>query len=220
MSRIRCTALTLATVAAVAYPLGRTWARQWGSTEAELDAAMPGDAIVPDARAVATRSITVRASADDVWAWLVQIGQDRGGFYSYDWLENLVGLHIRSADRIEEHWQGLAVGDAVRLAPQLALEVALLEPGRHLVLRGPDSALTWAFTVARRPDGTTRLVARERYAPGGVLASLGSELLVLVSAAMTRRMLMGIRDRAEHPRSPSPDGHAPGSPDKPARRPS
>ena len=70
------------------------------------------------------------------WPWLVQLGQDRGGFYSFDVLENLVGLDITSADRIEERWQDLAEGDVVRLAPQAELRVAVLDAPRALVLRG------------------------------------------------------------------------------------
>ena len=97
-------------------PLLRTWSLQWGTTESELDAELPGDDLLPIADHQSTRAVSIRASADHVWPWLVQLGKGRGGFYSYDFLENLAGLDIRSADRIEPHLQTLALGDLVALA--------------------------------------------------------------------------------------------------------
>ncbi|MEU4245061.1 hypothetical protein [Actinoplanes sp. NPDC026619] len=80
--------------------------------------------------------ITIHAGVDDVWPWIVQLGQGRGGFYSYDSLENLVGCDIHSALQINPDWQRLDVGDPVRLAPELALTVAVVKPPRTLVLQG------------------------------------------------------------------------------------
>jgi hypothetical protein len=85
---------------------------------------------------MATRAITVHTSADQVWLWIAQLGQGRGGFYSYDALENLVGCHIHSADRVVPEWQNLKVGDQVNLHPEVRLGVAVMEPGRALVLCG------------------------------------------------------------------------------------
>jgi hypothetical protein len=87
-------------------------------------------------RLTATRAITVRAPASGVWPWIAQLGQGRGGFYSYDFLENLAGCDVHSADRIVPEWQDVMAGDQVRLAPQANLAVAYLERGRSLVLRG------------------------------------------------------------------------------------
>jgi hypothetical protein len=85
---------------------------------------------------MATRAITVHAPAAQVWPWIAQLGQGRGGFYSYDTLENLVGCDIHSADRIVPQWQDLKVGDQVKLHPEVGLGVAVVEQGRVLVLRG------------------------------------------------------------------------------------
>src|SRR5437773_482213 len=102
---------------------------------------------------MATRAITVHAGAEHVWPWIAQLGQARGGFYSYDFLENLVGCNIHSADRVVPEWQDIKPGDEVRLHPDVALEVAAVNTGRWLVLRGgvpdenapPPFDFTWAF---------------------------------------------------------------------------
>jgi hypothetical protein len=140
-----------------------------------------------------------------VWPWIAQLGQGRGGFYTYDFLENLVGCDIHSADRIVREWQSSAVGDEVRLHPEVGLRVALLDPGTALVLRGgipmgqvaPPYDFTWAFIVHAQDDGTTRLVVRERYEYTRWWSSLLVEPVQLVSFIMSQRMLRGIRQRAQ-----------------------
>jgi len=92
--------------------------RNWGATGQEQDLALPGDELVAGPASVATRAVTVAAAPEEVWRWLVQIGQDRGGMYSYDWLENALGLRIHSTGRIREEWQRLDPGDQVRLVPK------------------------------------------------------------------------------------------------------
>ncbi len=193
----RAQGLLLAAVAVALLPVARTWGLQWGASEDELDATLPGDDIIHGPGLVATRAVTIHASAEQVWPWLVQLGQDRGGFYSYDRLENLIGLHIRSADRIEERWQGLAAGDEVRLAPGAALAVTLLDAPRALVLTAPDATFTWAFTLHPGRDRSTRLVVRERYARPQWWGIPMVEAVGSVSTVMSRRMLLGIRDRVE-----------------------
>ena len=129
----------------------------------------------------------------------------RGGFYSYDFLENLVGCDIHSADRVVSDWQDIEAGGLVRLHPKVSLAVAVLEQGRSLVLRGgvpmgktpPPYDFTWAFVLRERPDGTTRLLVRERYAYTQRWAPLLVEPVEAVSFVMTQKMLRGIRDRAE-----------------------
>src|SRR5690606_2165248 len=111
----RAIVLGAAVGAVASLPLLRGWAMTFGATDAELEAKLPGDELTPGADVVATRGITIAAPPERVWPWLVQIGQGRGGFYSYDALENLVGLDITSADRVEARWQDLAVGDLVHL---------------------------------------------------------------------------------------------------------
>jgi hypothetical protein len=140
-----------------------------------------------------------------VWPWIAQLGQGRGGFYSYDVLENLVGCDIHSADRIDPAWQSVHVGDEVRLHPDVALIVARVDQGRAMVLRGAVPMgrspapydFTWAFVVSAAAAGTTRVVVRERYAYRRRWAALIVEPAALTSAVMSARMLRGIRERAE-----------------------
>jgi hypothetical protein len=181
----------------------------WGATDAEREMALPGDDLVTDSDLTATRAITVRAATDEVWPWIAQLGQGRGGFYSYDVLENLIGCNIHSADRIVPGWQSVPVGSEVNLHPDVALQVAISEPGRALVLRGPVPMngvaapydFTWAFALKEAGDGTSRLVVRERYGYSAWWASLLIEPTGLISFVMSQRMLRGIKMRAESVRS-------------------
>jgi hypothetical protein len=177
----------------------------WGATSQEIKEPLLGDHLVTTPDLVATRAITVQATAGLVWPWIAQLGQGRGGFYSYDSLENLLGCDIHSADRIVSGWQDVVVGDEVMLYPDGPLDVAAVEPGRALVLRGgvrmgrvaPPYDFTWAFVLCERPDGTTRLLVRERYAYSKWWAPLLVEPAAAASFVMSQRMLRGIRDRAE-----------------------
>lgn len=179
---------------------------RWGATDEELRRSMTGDVLLPSVSQTATRAITVDAPADDIWPWLAQLGQGRGGFYSYDWLENAVAhIDIHSADRIVDEWQDVAVGSEVRLAPEVPLRVAALVSGRALVLRGsvPMGKIpspydfTWAFELVPQQDGTTRLLVRERYRYTRRWAGVIVQPAALVSCFMTPRMLRGIRQRAQ-----------------------
>ena len=96
--------------AAIVVAALRARSLRWGATDEELVATLPGDELVPHPDLTTTRAVTVNARAADVWPWIAQLGQGRGGFYSYDALENLVGCDIHSADRIVPAWQGVAVG--------------------------------------------------------------------------------------------------------------
>jgi hypothetical protein len=202
--RIRNIAMSLTVFAAYAV-VGRRWIAHWGATTEEQDTDLPGDEFLPDCDLATTRAITVHAPAAEVWPWLVQLGQGRGGFYSYDVVENLVGCDIHSADRIVLEWQHLTVGSQVHLAPEVALTVALVDPGRALVLRGgipmgrtPGPLdFTWAFVLREQPDGTTRLVSRERYEYLRWWAGLIVEPTSLISFVMSRKMLSGFATRAE-----------------------
>jgi hypothetical protein len=200
-----------------AYALaGRPWQLHWGATAEEASTSLPGDELVPDAAYVTTRAITVQAPAEAVWPWLVQMGQGRGGLYTYDRLEQIAGLAIRSADHIVPELQQLAVGDTVNLAAVGGPKVALLEPGRALVLfetmdlrtglpipSVPPTqwAMDWTWTFALRPsrDATTRLLIRTRgaYRPRVLLAPLMVLLLEPIHFVMERGMLLGIKRRAE-----------------------
>ncbi len=204
--------------AVAAYRQGRRAQLAFGATAEEEAAELPGDDLVEGADLVATRAITIRASAADVWPWLVQMGQGRGGFYSYDRLENLAGCDITSAEDVVPEWQGVHVGDEVRLHPEFALPVAVLLPQEALVLHGAGPVdddgpvpfdFTWAFVLRPADDGRTRLVVRERYGYRTGWAGRMVEPVSWVSFVMTERMLRGIRDRAERSAArgsaPAPD---------------
>jgi hypothetical protein len=199
------TATALLAAAAVA----RRRQLRWGASDAEVMESMTGDDLVSDPDLTSTRAITIHAGVDDVWPWMVQLGQGRGGFYSYDTLENLIGCDIHSAEAINPEWQRVEVGDTVRLAPELALTVAVIEAPRTLVLRGgvlPGALIapydfTWTFHLTAVSATTTRLVVRERYAYLRWWVRLVIEPVTVLSFLMSQRMLRAIRDRAEHGRS-------------------
>ena len=140
----------------------RRYYLRWGATDAETAGALPGDDFLPSADLQATRAITIKAPAEAVWPWLAQMGQGRGGFYSYDFLENLQGLDIHSADRIHPEWQDIQAGDRFHLAPAASsdLEIAVVDAGNALVLRVPPGSppgpfdFTWAFVLGPQPAGT------------------------------------------------------------------
>jgi len=164
MRRMHPGVTAAASAVAVYILLGRPRQLRWGATNREYGEPLPGDDLIADPDLTATRAITIRAPASQVWPWIVQLGQGRGGFYSYDFLENLIGCDIHSAGRIVPEWQDLKPGDQVKLAPQAGLAVAHLEPGRSVVLRGgvpsgnsaPPYDFTWAFVVKDEQRGGVR----------------------------------------------------------------
>src|SRR6188508_1703645 len=115
--------------------LGRRWIRRWGATEEEVRCPLPGDDLLAVAVYETTHAIDIDAPPEDLWPWLVQMGQGRGGFYSYDWVEAIGGLDIHSADRIIPELQSLEEAAIIRLAPNTALMAAVVDPPRALVLR-------------------------------------------------------------------------------------
>jgi hypothetical protein len=185
----------------------RPWLRRWGSTADERARTLPGDDLVPDPAIDSTWSVSVDAPAEDVWPWLAQIGQDRAGFYSYAWLENLAGCQLRNADRIHPEWQQRIVDEIVPLHPSAGLRLAHFEPGRALVLDG------WGSFVVEPIDGEhSRIVSRSRV-PKGWPAISYALLLEIPHFVMQRKMLLRIKELAEQARS---DVTAPLAP--PARR--
>lgn len=187
--------------------------RNLGATDEERTARYPDDELVPEPADDVTRAIAIDAPASVVWRWLVQIGQGRGGMYSYDGVENLLGLDIHSADRIHEEWQDLAVGDRVVVVPPgklgmkdgYSFPVVRVDHERCLVLRQcppehPWNA-NWTFVIEPTGPESCRLISRSRAArqPGwkGSAAHVGGLAMDPVTWVMTRKMLHGIRDRAE-----------------------
>jgi hypothetical protein len=181
-------------------PLYRRWHLRWGATPAEVAATLPGDDLVPRAQFRCTRAVTIDAPPRAVWPWLVQVGCLRGGFYSNDLLDN---LGRPSARVIVPELQHLAVGQWVPMSPATpsyanAFKVDGFEVGRWMLWRKPDS--TWVWTLTPRGDHRTRLVTRvharyDWHRPATAL--LGVLLLEFGDFAMMRRMLLGIKERAE-----------------------
>jgi hypothetical protein len=220
MKRLR----QIATAAVTLEALGAAWwfvalprLRRWGASDDETTRALPGDDLIPDALYVTTRAITVDAPAADVFPWLVQLGQNRGGFYTYDTLENLFHLNIHSADTVHPEWQDLTVGaDYVSLDPNevMKLTVVTLDPPHAFVIRtGPpgaspqapgdyfkgEIAATWAFVVEPLGERSSRLIIRWRaaWAPTVPARFANAFLLEPAHFIMEAGMLRGIRDRAE-----------------------
>ncbi len=210
----------LAGAAIAAYVLGvRPWHRRWGANLEEVARVLPGDELVAEPVTSATHAITIRAPAAAIWPWLVQMGQNRGGLYSYQWLENLAGCQMRNTDRIIPELQHLQAGDLVRLGPDPypAYTVWSIQPNRALVLRTaePHSGRavepadlasgawlgTWAFVLDQRDDQTTRLAVRLRnqWRPSPVNFLVGLVVTEPAHFVMERKMLKTIKQLVERP---------------------
>jgi hypothetical protein len=193
----------------------RPWMVRWGSTADERARLMPGDDLVPDAKQE-THAITIDAPPEDVWPWLVQMGQGRAGFYSHDRLERLFGAAIRNADEIRPEWQQLAVGDLVRTyrpLPRfepLGWFVAVAERARALVLHEPERGgivnSSWAF-VLEAEGQRTRLLSRWRFRRHGAgHAAFKTLLFDPAHFVMETGVLQGVKTRVEARATASPDG--------------
>jgi hypothetical protein len=183
-------------------PLYRKWHQRWGATPAEVGQSLPGDGFLPRAQFRSTRAITIEAPPEAVWPWLVQVGCLRGGWYSNDLLDNLARP---SATRIVPDLQDLVLGQWVPMAPsptpteRIAFKVHSFEVHRCLLWSKPDSTWVWQLT----PTGGhgTRLVTRVRASRDWrrpLSALLGLVLMEFGDFAMQRRMLRGIKERAEN----------------------
>lgn len=174
---------------------GRRAVLNWGATGWEVDALLPGDELLEDFNGSSTRAIDIDAPAEAVWPWLVQIGpRPRGGAYTYDWIENLLGLDFQSVDHVIPEFQHPAVGDTVPFGSN-RMRFELVDPGRTLVLGSADVDWIWSFNLIE--DSGTRLISRNRFRLPGIPARLGMLLLEPASLVMERRMLLGIKQRAE-----------------------
>lgn len=187
--------------AAAVYPLLlRHWCLTWGATTDEETRPIPGDALLPDPDICSTRAVTIAAPPAAVWPWLVQMGSGRGGAYTYDWIENLLGLDMHSADEILPQFQSLHAGDVLPLGergPRMRAEI--VDPEHTLAFRSEDGHWVWAFGLYPAA-GATRLVSRNRIAtPDATALHRLADLLVMEpgSLVMERRMLLGIKERAE-----------------------
>lgn len=205
------------------YPLWRNRCLSWGATREEVEGPLPGDELLEEPAVMTTRAVTIEAAPEAIWPWLVQMGPGRGGAYTYDWVENLLGLHMHSANEILPEFQTLHVGDATRLGRRgPVLRVAALDPQRSLVLRSDHGRWVWALVLVPT-DGGTRLISRNRLATaarneaatssrrrialndGAPVSRAFTEFVMEpASLVMERKMLLGIKERAErHPDAPA-----------------
>jgi hypothetical protein len=209
-------AIGLAAGAAALYTyVARPWHLRWGTLDDEADRALPGDEFVPNAQLCATHAVTIDAPIEQVWPWLVQIGQGRGGFYSYEFIENALQADIHNTDQILPEFQGLKVGDQVPLAQGgFGVPVAILVEPRTLVLHG-DSRTDPSGLPGLRPDDffnvvwgwhlepidhlTTRVIERwlADWNPSAQNFVFMRAFLEPGAFIMSRKMLLGIKQRAE-----------------------
>jgi len=211
----------LATLSAIATGvyllLIRPWHLRWGATDEEVRRPMPGDDEVKHPMYRTTRAITIKARPAEIWPWLVQMGYRRGGLYSYDWLDRLFGILDRpSAESIIPEFQNLKVGDVIPLGAGPNWPVKAIESNRSLLIalhdpQNPESWLTWSWGIYPLDETHTRLVSRVR---GRLASTLGGFLMLIIldptAFLMERKMLLGIKRRAERrsETSPEPDEEA------------
>jgi hypothetical protein len=170
--------------------------RQRGATRDEADARLPGDDLLEDADGVATRAITVDAPASAVWPWIAQMGPyPRGGAYTYDWIENLLGLNMHSADRVLPEYQQPQVGDGFGYGAN-RMSFKIVEPEHVLATQSADGNWVWTF-VLEEQDGKTRLISRNRFRLPKLKEKIGMIPMEPGSLVMERKMLRGIKQRAE-----------------------
>ena len=181
----------------------------WGATAEEAEARLPGDELLQDADGVATRAITIDAPASAVWPWIAQMGPSpRGGAYTYDWIENLLGLNMHSATSVLPEYQHPRVGQGFGYGPN-KMSFKIVEPGRALATQSADGNWVWSFILDER-DGTTRLISRNRFRLPRLRDRVGMVPMEPASLIMERKMLRGIKQRAERLASQQAErGYAP-----------
>ena len=168
----------------------------WGAIADEAAARLPGDELLEDADGVATRAITIDAPPAAVWPWLAQMGPaPRGGAYTYDWIENLLGLNMHSVDEVLPAFQHPQVGDELGYGPN-RMRYERVEPERVLALRSSDGNWVWSFVLEDR-HGATRLISRNRFRLPRLRDRVGMIPMEPGSLVMERKMLRGIKERAE-----------------------
>jgi hypothetical protein len=168
----------------------------WGATDAEAASRLPGDGLLEDADGVSTRAVDIGAPPSAVWPWLAQMGPyPRGGAYTYDWIENLLGLDMHSADAVLPEFQRPKTGETIGFGTN-RMRLERLEPERVLAWRSEDGNWVWTF-VLRRNNGNTRLISRNRLRLPTLIARMGMPPMELGSLIMERKMLLNIKQRAE-----------------------
>jgi hypothetical protein len=179
----------------------RRWMNRWGATPSDLTRVMAGDSLLVNPTYSGTLAVTVDAAPEHIWPWLVQMGYQRGGLYSYDWLDRLFGYLDRpSATRILPEFQNLAVGDRIPMGQGPSWPVAAIEINRALVLDMRNmGAFDWVWQFGLFPVDAhrTRLVSRSRVRTRSASSRLATYVIEPAGFLMTRRMLLGLKQRAE-----------------------
>ncbi len=191
----------LAVLMVIAIILLMPWMDRYGATDNEVTASYSGDELLPSPRVIYTRAISINAAPEEIYPWIVQLGADKGGMYSYTWFEtNILQCELVNANRIHEEWQDLKVGDQVKMCPDPkqppAYEVAKIEPDRAIVLGHYENGKwvdVWQFVLVPQTDGSTRLILRSRDAKEGWIW----DLIRPGEFIMARGMMLGIKERAE-----------------------
>ncbi|MBI2690549.1 MAG: SRPBCC family protein [Solirubrobacterales bacterium] len=168
----------------------------WGASNAEVAATLPGDELLPAADGVSTRAITIDAPPSAVWPWIVQIGPyPRGGVYTYDWIENLFGLQMHSTSEVLEEFQHPQLGEEIGFGEN-KMVLSLLEPQRSIAWRSRDGNWVWSFNLIE-DAGHTRFISRNRFRLQRIVDRVGMVPMIPGSLVMERKMLFGIKERAE-----------------------
>jgi hypothetical protein len=183
------------------YLLVRRWHARWGATDEEVERAMPGDDIVEDPWDVTTRAITMRATPADIWPWLLQMGNQRGGLYSNDWIDKVMGvLDEPSSWEILPEFQQLEAGDVIPIGGGPDWPVKSIEPYKSIVLdiRPEDIHISWSIGLYQLDEQRTRFVLRIRVRMKPLMHALSFiPISDFGQFLMVRWMLLGIKARAE-----------------------
>jgi hypothetical protein len=174
----------------------------WGARPGEVKAGLPGDSILPAVSLQTTRATGIDAPPERIWPWLVQMGpRPRAGVYTYDWIERLLGIDIENSNRILPEFQHLEPGEFFALSSKgNGLRVKEVLPERALVLQWEPGLWTWAFVIEPDGPGRCRLISRNRMAGSGPAFWAGMAFMEPASLIMERKMLLGIKERAERTR--------------------
>ena len=176
------------------------WMDSWKTTELERNSVLPGDDLLKDPKRIANRAVTINAKPEQIFPWLLQIGADKSGMYSYTWLENLVGCKMAKDETIRPEWQTLQVGDLMKMcagdfAPPPYM-VAQIIPDQAVVFGHQEDnkwVELWAFVLIPQTDGSTRLITRTRSNMVGGMW----EVFNRVAFFMERKMLLTMKNLAE-----------------------
>lgn len=198
---IGLTAAGIAAAAAAYHFFIRPKHLKWGTQKEEADSKLPGDELIQNGQST-THAINIDAPIEDVWPWFVQLGQDRAGFYSYTWLENLFGCHMKNAHEVRSEWQSLKVGDSIFFHPKYPpVPVAKLVENECLVMHanaGQPDETTWGFYLVPMGENQTRLIVRLRTREiKGVSKVLNEVTVEPAHFIMERKMMLTVKELAE-----------------------